>query len=298
MRISKFKSILFFLPFLLCFTIFWLIPIIFGIWISLNNWNLSTGIHRFIGLKNYIDIFTSGNMYNAFFMKALKNVLIFVVISVPQLVIVALCLALIVDNLPNKLKPVFRTIFFISYSVSVTAVASIFLWLFNGNGGFINNILINLGIISSPINWLNKQPYAWIALVITTIWWTIGYNMMLFINSLNDIDQSLYEAASLDGANFWYKFKSIIYPSIKNVLVFVILTTTIASFNLYGQAKLITAGGPAQSTTTLIMNIEKTVFGLNQLGAGSAMAILMGIIIMLISFLQMIITREKDEIRR
>ncbi|WP_242942258.1 carbohydrate ABC transporter permease [Clostridium sp. USBA 49] len=275
-----------------------MIPIIFGIWISLNNWNLSTGIHRFIGLKNYIDIFTSGNMYNAFFMKALKNVLIFVLISVPPLVIVALCLALIVDNLPNKLKPVFRTIFFISYSVSVTAVASIFLWLFNGNGGFINNILINLGIISSPINWLNKQPYAWIALVITTIWWTIGYNMMLFINSLNDIDQSLYEAASLDGANFWYKFKSIIYPSIKNVLVFVILTTTIASFNLYGQAKLITAGGPSQSTTTLIMNIEKTVFGLNQLGAGSAMAILMGIIIMLISFLQMIITREKDEIRR
>ncbi|SKA85547.1 multiple sugar transport system permease protein [Clostridium sp. USBA 49] len=298
MRISKFKSILFLLPFLLCFIIFWLIPIIFGIWISLNNWNLSTGIHRFIGLKNYIDIFTSGNMYNAFFMKALKNVLIFVLISVPPLVIVALCLALIVDNLPNKLKPVFRTIFFISYSVSVTAVASIFLWLFNGNGGFINNILINLGIISSPINWLNKQPYAWIALVITTIWWTIGYNMMLFINSLNDIDQSLYEAASLDGANFWYKFKSIIYPSIKNVLVFVILTTTIASFNLYGQAKLITAGGPSQSTTTLIMNIEKTVFGLNQLGAGSAMAILMGIIIMLISFLQMIITREKDEIRR
>lgn len=292
MKISKFKSMLFFLPFLLCFILFWFIPIIFGIWISLNRWNLSTGIHKFIGFKNYIDIFTQGNIYNGYFITGLKNVLVFVAISLPPLVLVGLILALIIDNLPNKLKPVFRTVFFISYSISVTAVASIFLWLLNGNGGFINNVLANLGV--KPVNWLNEQPYAWIALLVTTVWWTIGYNMMLFINALNDIDVSLYEAASLDGANFWQKFKCIIYPSIRNVLVFVILTTTIASFNLYGQSKLITGGGPAQGTTTLIMNIEKTVFGMNQLGVGSAMAILMGIIIMLISLLQMWLAREKE----
>lgn len=292
MKISRFKSILFFLPFLLCFTLFWFVPIIFGLWISLNKWNLSTGIHKFAGIKNYIDIFTNGNMYNGYFISGLKNILIFVAISLPPLVVVGLILALIIDNLPDRLKPIFRTIFFISYSISVTAVASIFLWLFNGNGGFINNVLASLGL--KTINWLNEQPYAWVSLLVTTVWWTIGYNMMLFINALNDIDGSLYEAASLDGANFYQKFKSIIYPSIRNVLIFVILTTTIASFNLYGQSKLITAGGPAQGTVTLIMNIEKTVFGMNQLGMGSAMAFLMGITIMLISLFQMWLTRERE----
>lgn len=294
MKISKLKSMLFFLPFLLCFALFWLIPVIFGFWISLNNWNLSSGVHKFVGLQNYINIFTSGNIYNGFFMQGLKNIVIFAVISVPLLVSIGLVLALIVDNLPGKLKPIFRTIFFISYAVSVTAVSAIFLWLFNGNGGYINNVLINLGIMSAPINWLNSQPYAWIALLITTIWWTIGYNMILFISALNEIDTSLYEAANLDGANFWNRFKSIVYPSIRNILVFVILTTTIASFNLYGQAKLITGGGPAQGTTTLIMSIEKTVFGMNQLGVGSAMAILMGIIIVLVSLFQMWLIRERD----
>lgn len=294
MKISKTKSMLFFMPFLLCFTVFWLVPVVLGGWMSLHNWNMSTGNSTFVGLKNYIDIFTKGNMYNAFFMKGLKNVLTFVVISIPPLILVGLLLALIIDSLPGKFKAAFRTIFFISYSISVTAVASIFLWLFNGNGGFINNVLINLNIIAEPINWLNKQPYAWISLVITTVWWTIGFNMMLFINALNEIDPALYEAADLDGANYFNKFRSIILPSIKNVLVFVLLTTTIASFNMYGQSKLITAGGPAQSTSTLIMSIEKTIFGLNQLGAGSAMAIVMGLIIMFISFIQMWLTREKS----
>jgi multiple sugar transport system permease protein len=296
MKISRLKSFSFFLPFLTCFVVFWFVPLVFGTWISLHKWHLATGSSEFVGLQNYIDILTPGNMYNKFFMAGLKNVLIFVAASMPPLVLIGLVLALIIDNLPNRLKPVFRTIFFISYSISVTAVAAIFIWLFNGNGGFINNVLINSKLLTIPVNWLNKQPYTWIALVVTTVWWTIGYNMMLFINALNDIDVSLYEAASLDGANAWNKFKSIVYPGIRDVLVFVILTTTIASFNLYGQTKLISGGGPAQSTNTLIMNIEKTVLQMNQLGVGTAMAILMGIVIVLISLSEVLLTKSRKEI--
>lgn len=292
MKVSKLKSSAFIAPFFIVFLVFWLLPFIFGIVASLFDWNIATGSKSFVGLKNYILIFTQGSMYNKLFFDGLKATLIFVVISVPTLVIVSLGLALLVDRLPEKLKPIVRTIFFISYSISVTAVASIFLWIFNGNGGYINNLLTNLNIIQSPINWLGAQPHAWIVVLVATVWWTIGYNMILFINALNEVDDQLYEAASLDGAKYKDVFKSIILPSIKGVLMFVILTTIVASFNIFGQTQLITGGGPLFSTSTAIMNIQRTVIQLNQLGAGSAMALLLGIIMAIIFAIQQVITKK------
>lgn len=283
-------------PFILCFILFWLAPMLLGVWVSLHNWNLSSGNNGFIGLQNYIDILTPGSLYNETFMLALKNTLVFVVISVPPLVIIALGLALLLDQLPAKLKPVFRTIYFVSYSISVTAVSAIFLWLFNENGGFINNLFLSIGILDKPINWLSEQPYAWLSVLIATVWWTIGFNMMLFINGLDEVDPSLYEAADLDGADGFKKFIYITLPQIKNVAFFIIIMTVIASFNLYGQSKLITAGGPEQSTTSLTMSIQNTVFGMNQLGVGSSMAIMMGIIMLLVTASQYFISYRKKEV--
>lgn len=292
MHVGKKKSFLFLLPFLICFILFWVAPFIYGIYMSFHDWSLARGAGEFVGMENYLTILRSGNMYNKLFSTGLKNTLLFVLISVPCLVIISLGLALLVDNLPKKKQPIFRTIFFISYSISVTAVASIFLWLFNENGGFINNILINLNIIGKPINWLTQQPYAWIVILITTIWWTIGFNMILFINALNDIDESIYEASYIDGANFIDRLIYIIIPSIKNVLFYIILTTITASFNLYGQSQLITGGGPAQSTNTLIMNIQQVVLAMNDLGVGSAMAIIMGIIMIIVFIIQRRVMKE------
>ncbi|PLR76863.1 sugar ABC transporter permease [Bacillus sp. V3-13] len=277
---KKLWSIFMVSPFLLCFLVFWVTPLLLGLWISLHNWNISVGNSGFVGLQNYKDILTPDSLYYELFITGLKNTMVFVLISVPPLVLISLGLALIIDKLPAKLKPVFRTIFFISYSISVTAVSAIFLWLFNANGGFINNVLMSSGVIGEPINWLGEQPYAWLSVLIATVWWTIGFNMMLFINALDEVDPSLYEAADLDGAGAWAKFRYVTYPQIRNVAIFIVITTVIASFNLYGQTKLITAGGPEQTTNTLIMNIQTSVFGMNQLGIGSAMAVLMGLIMM------------------
>lgn len=294
---AKTWAVLLVSPFVICFILFWLIPVLFGIWMSFHNWNLNSGNNGFIGLQNYIEILTPGTLYNDYFISSLKNTLIFVLVSVIPLVIIALILALIIDNLPIKFKPLFRTIYFISYSISVTAVSSIFLWLFNNNGGFINNVLKSLGIIKEPINWLGEQPYAWISILVATVWWTIGFNMILFINALDEVDSSLYEAADIDGAGFMAKFRYITLPSIKNVSLFIVIMTIIASFNLYGQTKLITAGGPEQSTTTLTMNIQNVVQNMNQLGIGSAMAILMGIIMFFITVAQFFLTNNKKSLK-
>lgn len=297
MKVSKWKSTMFIAPFLVCFGLFWLAPFVYGIYMSLHKLSLTRGNMGFIGLQNFLDLFNRDSMYSEAFFLGLKNTVIFVLVSVPLLVLVSLILALLVDNLPKKVQGFFRTIFFMSYAVSVTSVSAIFVWLFSGNGGFINNMLVKMHIISQPVPWLEAQPFALIVLVITMIWWTIGFNMMLFINALNGIDTALYEASAIDGANFWNQFKSIIFPGIKSVFAFVTLTTVIASFNVFGQPQLITKGGPTQSTKSLIMVIQQTIFDGNNLGMGTAMALLMGVVVMIFALLQNFLTREKKELK-
>lgn len=297
MKVSKWKSTMFIAPFLVCFGLFWLAPFVYGIYMSMHKLSLTRGNMGFIGLQNFLDLFNRDSMYSEAFFLGLKNTVIFVLVSVPLLVLVSLVLALLVDNLPKKVQGFFRTIFFMSYAVSVTSVSAIFVWLFSGNGGFINNMLVKMHIISQLVPWLEAQPFALIVLVITTIWWTIGFNMMLFINALNGIDTALYEASAIDGANFWNQFKSIIFPGIKSVFAFVTLTTVIASFNVFGQPQLITKGGPTQSTKSLIMVIQQTIFDGNNLGMGTAMALLMGVVVMIFALLQNFLTREKKELK-
>ena len=284
------------IPFFLFFLLFWVAPFLFGFHMSLHNYSLINGNKGFIGLDNYIKILTEGSMYHKSFLLGLGNTLLSVLLSVPPLVIVSLALALLIDHLPSKAKGFFRTIYFTSYSVSVTAVSAIFIWLLKGNGGYLNNLLVNLHIISSPVPWMESQPFVWISLTIATVWWTIGYNMMLFITALNEIDTSIYEACALDGAGFWVKLVKIILPNIKNVFFFVLMTTIIASFNVYGQPRLMTAGGPGQTTKPLIMIINDTIMNKNNLGVGSAMAIVMGVIIVLFSLGQYFLTREKEKV--
>lgn len=292
MRISKTRSFILFLPFLICFVLFLVVPFAYGLYISFHQWSIFGGNGGFVGFDNYVSILTPGNVYSNAFYNGLKNTLIFVAISVIPLVVISLALALVIDSIPDKLKVFYRTIFFISYAVSVTAVSAIFKWLFTGNGGYVNNVMNTFGL--GALNWLNDQPLAWIAILIATVWWTIGFNMILFINALDEVDRNLYEAASLDGANWWQRFSNITFPSIKGVFVFLTIITVIASFNLYGQTLLITAGGPSQSTTSLIMVIQQMVFNQNNLGMASAMSMLMGLVMVLIVAAQYLYTLRKD----
>lgn len=268
---KKSEAILFFAPFAICFALFWLLPFGYGVYMSLCKFSL----------------------YYESFMRGLSQTLIFVAASVPALVIVALVLALIVEALPRRTKAAYRTIYFMSYAISVTAVAAVFKWLFNGNGGYINSVLTGLGLLKAPIQWIETQPYAWVTLVVATVWWTVGYNIILFINALNGIDPALYEAAAVDGASYTQKLFSITLPSIRPVMGYVTLTSIIASFNMYGQSDLITRGGPRNTTSTLIGEINATIFNNSNLGVGTAMALVMGLIVTLLALLQQHTQRER-----
>ncbi|MEH7387926.1 sugar ABC transporter permease [Bacillus sp. JJ1521] len=291
-RKSQFTSSLFVLPYLLLFVVFLLFPIGYGAWMSLHNWDLLDPIHEFVGFKNYLNIFNSDSYLNGLFFEGLKNTFQFVVFSVPLLIAVGLGLALLVNILPGKIRGFFRTIYFVPYAVSVSVVAIIWLWILDTNSGLINQYLLKWGMPVIP--WLTDIPWAWVSLVIATLWWTIGFNMVIFINALNDVSEELYEASSLDGANRWHRFIHITLPSIKPTMLFVTITSTIASFNIYGQPYLMTRGGPGTETKVLLMNIVDEAFKQRQLGNAAAMSILMALIMIIISVLQFRVTNRKE----
>jgi multiple sugar transport system permease protein len=288
---SKLTSSLFVLPYLLLFTVFLLLPILYGIWMSLHNWDLLNPVKEFVGLKNYLNIFDPESYLHNLFFEGLKNTFLFVICSVPLLIVFGLGLALLLNSLPNKIRGFFRTVYFIPYSVSVSIVAIIWLWLLDTNSGLVNQYLQKLGF--SMIPWLTDLPWAWVSIIVATIWWTIGFNMVIFINALNDVPEELYEASSLDGASRWQRFVHITLPSIQPTMLFVTLTSTIASFNIYGQPYLMTRGGPGTSTQVLLMNIVDEAFNQRQLGNAAAMSILMALIMITISLIQFRITNRK-----
>jgi multiple sugar transport system permease protein len=289
---DKATSFLFLIPYLVTFVLFMGFPVIYGLWISLHKWNLLEPDHPFIGLKNYTDLFNPNTPVNDPFVTGIINTFQFVVYSVPFLILCGLGLALLVNALPRRLKPVMRTIYFLPTAVSVSVVSVIWLWIFDANSGLLNYYLKKLlGI--SPIPWLTSLPQAWFAIVLTTLWWTVGFNMIIFLAALGEIPEELYEAASIDGAGRWTKFIHITLPQIKNISLFVLITSTISSFNIFGQPLLMTRGGPGESTQVLLISIYNEAFHSLDVGSAASMAVVLALIMLVISALQFILFREK-----
>ncbi|MCI3926252.1 sugar ABC transporter permease [Paenibacillus sp. TRM 82003] len=290
---SKASSALFVLPYTLCFAAFLLFPIGYGIYISLHDFELLSQEHPFVGFSNYVDIFTAGTYENSIFFRGLWTTVQFVLFSVPLLIVVGLALAMLVNHLPEKLRGLFRTFYFMPYAISASVMAVIWLMMFDTNAGFINSLLMRLDLDTIP--WLTDTPWAWVSLIATTLWWTIGFNMIIFINALNEVPEDFYEAASIDGASAWSQFAHITLPSIRPVMLFVTITSTIASFNIYAQPFLLTRGGPGDTTKVLLMNVLDHAFIRKEVGSASAMAILMALLIMAVSIVQYRLTYGRKE---
>jgi multiple sugar transport system permease protein len=290
-RKDYFTSFLFMVPYLIAFVLFMLWPLLYGIYISFHKWELISKNHPFIGLGNYLEIFNSETRAYTLFWEGLGNTLEFVMYSVPFLVLIGLGLALLVQALPGKLQSFFRSIYFFPMSISVAVVAVLWLWMLDTNGGLINYYLTSIGL--PRIGWLSELPWAWVSIVVATIWWTVGFNMIIFQTALQEVPTSLYEAAEIDGANAWHSFIHITLPSIQNVTIFVVITSTLASFNIFGQPFLMTRGGPGRDTSVLLMNIYDRAFDQLYMGSASAMAIMLSLIMISVSVVQFRIMKSK-----
>jgi multiple sugar transport system permease protein len=254
--------------------------------------------NKFIGLTNYITVFTPGNVHFNTFWNALLNTVQFVIYSVPPLVILSLLLAVMLNTKVRGVN-VFRAIYFAPWVLSVAVIGLLWWWIFQSQGGLLRYYLNALGF-SSPA-WLSTLPWAWIALVVATVWWTVGFNMIILLAALQDIPDQLYEAASIDGATGSQAFFRITLPLLRPVLAFVITITIIASFNLFGQPFFMTRGNPPNpsgggSTEPIMYRIYIEGFtGATDQGRAAAMAFLVAIIMVVISYFNFRLFRERAE---
>lgn len=281
-------------PFITAFTVFFIIPFFYGILISFFDWNMfQPQLTRFVGFENYINVlFNQDSIYYIYFWSGLKNTAIFVVFAVPLLIGIPLIIAKLIDMEPIGYK-IFRTILFLPTVLSISAVILIWRWQFYTNGGFINSLLVHFGI--DEIAFLQTQPWAWISIIVVTIWWTMGTNMVILGAGMKNIDRTLYEAARIDGANSTQIFMRVTIPMLAPQLLIVGIMTLLASFNIYGQPDLLTQGGPDKSTTVIMMYIRQFAAGSNaQPGIATTMSLLLGLIMIAISIGQSIILRKKD----
>src|SRR5687767_2612571 len=273
---------LFIAPHLLFFAAFLGWPFLYGIYISLFQFDFLRPERRpFVGLKNYADLFNPESVPFDDFWNSLSNTGEFILWSVLPLVGIALLLAVLLNrNYPGR--GVFRTIFFAPYTLSVTVASVLWWWIFQQTG-IVNQAIQALGL--NPVNWLGDLPGAWAAITIATVWWTIGFNTIIFLTALQEIPKSLYEAASLDGANSQQQFRLITIPMLRSVMVFVLTITLIASANLFGQPYIMTAGGPAEGTQTVIYRIFIEGIQRSQMGRAAAMSILVALLLLSLTYL-------------
>lgn len=285
------KPIAFIGPHILLFCTFILIPTVYGIYASFTKWNLISD-PEWVGLDNYKTIlFDSSSTFNFQFTNGLKNTLIYVVIMVPLLILIPLLIAVALENRHVKFKSVFQGILYVPGLVSISAAALIWSLIFHSKLGMMNNLF------GMNFSWAAKQPYAWLLVIIVSIWGGIGGNMVIYRAAIAGVSPDLYESAEIDGATAFEKFRHITLPSIKFPLVYTLVMTTAGCFNVFAQPLMMTKGGPKQGTHVLMMYIRSLAFGHGESIAGiaSAMAVLLGLIILVISAIQYYLMNKNAE---
>jgi multiple sugar transport system permease protein len=283
---------LFVLPHLIFFAAFLGWPLFYGIYISLFNFDFTLPSFRpFVGLQNYQNLFNPLSLQYRDFWDALKNTGIFMLWSVLPLVILALLLAVLLNG-NYRGRNFFRGIYFAPWSLSAVVASLLGWWMFQDQGGIINTFVRSLGLENVP--WLGALPWAWIAITVVTVWWTVGFNTIIFLAALQDIPDSLYEAAAIDGATETQKFFNVTVPLLRSVTVFIITITLIASANLFAQPFVMTRGGPAGGTESIIMRIYAEGFSAYRMGSAAAMSVFVAALLLILTALNFRIFGRND----
>ena len=275
---------LFLLPYFVLFISLKIGPLLVNFWMSLQELDI-IGQGVFNGFQNYRAL--TGNRL---FWRSLNNTFYYLVLVGPVNVIGGFLLALLL-NQKLKGRIVTRTVVFMPYVIMVTVVGAIWRWLLDGRFGLLNYYLEKIGLQSVP--WLSSSSTAMIGIAMASIWWTIGYNTVIYLAALQDIPEDILHAADIDGAGPLRKLISIIVPSVKGASSFVILTTVIYSMQVFGQVYTMTSGGPQYSTVTLVHYLYVKGFREFNLGYSSSLGVVLFFVILLLSGLVYMMFRER-----
>ena len=268
--------------------VFWTFPLIFSFIISISKWDYTKGISglKFTGFGNYIDMWK-----DEWFRASLINNIIFTVFFVLLLVVIAFILAYILNEYVIG-KKLAQLGLYLPYIVNIVAISAVWLALFSNNGPVVS-ILKALGVEDPPI-FIADMHWALPTIIFICVWQNLGYTVMLYLSGLVNIPKDLYEAAAIDGANVIQRIHYVTIPMLSGTTFFIIVTSIINSFKVFGLINLMTNGGPGSSTTMLVYNIYRTGFQFGKLEFASAQGIVLLIIIFIITWLQFRIQRRNE----
>lgn len=283
---------LFLAPYLSVFFLFVLFPSGLGLWISLHDWDYLLPEKPWVGLENYHDLFTAGSVDGSRFWQSMQATGEFTLYSVPFLVVVPLFVALLL-NQRFAGRNFFRALYFAPHVLGIAVVGVLWRFLLDPNVGMINYYLGRLGL-PDDTPWITTLPWAWVSLVGMTIWWTLGFNAVIYLAALQGIPGDLYDAAKVDGAGRWDRFRDVTLPQLRPVTMFVITITILASANMFGQSYLVTQGAPGNETRTAVMFIAAEGLQNFQMGSAAAMSYVLAAALMLISIVNFTVFRQKD----
>jgi len=271
------RGLLFVAPFLALYSLILVFPLLRGLWLSLNQVDLF-GAGHFVGFGNYAELFS-----DPVFGTSLVNTFVVTLMIVPPLTVIALLLALALNRAGSG-AAIIRGIFFSSAVLSVTIVTLIWRFILAPDAGLLGEAWKAFGW--EPLAFLSDQHLVLPALALTTIWWSVGFPMLLFLAGLQQIPEDMYEAAALDGAGRWTTFRRITLPALRRTVVLVVMLQTAAQLQLFGQSQLLTAGGPSGASRTAVLFLFETAFGRWQLGYASAAAEVLFLIILAVTLTQ------------
>jgi multiple sugar transport system permease protein len=274
-------------PFLVFYVLFLIVPLVLAVVMSFFNTSLVLpGLGSFAGVGNYRELFTDSR-----FWQAMWHTVLFTLVSTPPLVIIPLFFAIVVNRI-RRAQWFFRLAFFLPYILPSAVIALIWTWLYEPGYGLIDGFFSMLGL-TAP-GWLSSPSLALYSIVIVTVWWTIGFNFVLYLAGLQDIPHDLYEAAALDGASQWKQTWRLTIPMLGRTTTLVTVLQVIASLKIFDQVYLITAGGPNYATRTAIEYIYDTGFTSQRVGYASAASLVLFVVILVVSFVWLGLVRRQE----
>jgi len=268
---------IFILPQIIGILCFILGPMVISLVISFSRWNL-VDPPQWVGFENFRMQF-----HDPLFWKVVLNTVYYSSVSVPLGIVISLGLALVLNK---KIKGVtwYRSIYFAPVVTPMVAVALVWSWLYNPDFGAINTVLNYVGIRGPK--WLADTTWAMPSIIIMSIWKSVGFNMVIFLAGLQNIPEQLYEAANLDGANRWHKFRDVTLPMLSPTVFFIMIISVMSSFQVFSQIYIMTGGGPANSTNVIVLHIYNLAFRYWKMGEGSVVGWVLFAIILLFTLIQ------------
>ncbi|MFK3737539.1 carbohydrate ABC transporter permease [Massilia sp. TN1-12] len=260
-------------PFLLAFTLFFALPALQTLWLSLTESSL-TRTSAFVGLANYHTL-----LNDPAFWDSVGNTFYFALLTVIPLCAIGLLMALLVDRFV-RVQGLLQGVFFLPFVLPISVMTLIASWMLQPSSGVVNHVL------GTDRAWLADPYWALPVVAISTVWWTVGFNMLLFLAGLRNIPKELYEAASLDGASGFTLFRAITWPALRPVVATALVLQMIASLKVFGQTYILTTGGPFNTTRVTLHYMYETAFTQSDAGYAAAIAMAFVAIVVLLSLLQ------------